>query len=162
MEQKDFSESDWKSLQFGPFWAYIVVGAQDGKLDERESAAFQSAVLAPGNMQGALGRNVLASLAADPDGTFQSWKADDRSPADGLKAIVEILAKVNADEATRYKGTLVWLAVKVAASSGSWLGDKIGDQERSAVMILANILAYDQRDAVMATTTPMVLDALPR
>lgn len=162
MEQKDFAGAEWKCLQFGPFWSYAAIAAQDGKLDQRESTAFKSAVNAPGNMQGALGRNVLASLAADVEGMFAAWQADDRSPADGFKAIAEVLAKVEPDEANRYKGTLIWLAVNVAAASGSLLGDKISDQERQAIIGLAQMLSFDVRDAVFATTIPGVLQYLPR
>lgn len=162
MERKDFSDEEWRTLQFGPYWAFSAVSAQDAKIEDKEKAAFREAMTNPGTMEGALGREVMASLTAEGEAVFVAWAADDRSPADGFKAVLGVLARVDAEEANRYKGTIVWLAVNVAAASGSWFGDKISNDERTAIMTIAQMLDYNVQDAVMATTIPMVLNALPR
>lgn len=161
MERKDFSDAEWQTLVYGPLWAYLAVAAQDGDLADQERFAFSDALADPGHMTGELSREVVASLAAAQTATFDSWQADDRSLADGFAAISKILAKVGADEANRYKGTLVWLAVKVA-HAGSWLGGDISQKERAAIESLAEMLDFNVTDAVMATYVEDVLEALPR
>lgn len=162
MERKDFSDDEWRTLQYGPYWAFMAVAAQDGNLDESEKAAFREAVGNPGEMQGNLGREVIQSVAAEETAVFAAWQADDRSPADGFAAITKILAKVDADEAKRCKGALIWLAVRVADASGSWLGGKISEKERGAIETVATMLSFNVTDAVMATYVEDVLKALPR
>lgn len=162
MARSDFSEQDWRTLQYGPFWAFMAVGAQDGNLDEGEKVALREALEYPGEMKGELAREIVASLAVEQTAIFDAWQADDRSPADGFAAITKILATIDADEANRYKGTLVWLAVKVADASGSWLGGHISHTERGAIESLATMLSFNVTDAVMATYVDDVLEALPR
>jgi hypothetical protein len=162
MQRKDFSDQEWRTLQYGPYWAFMTVSDQDRKVDDQEKAAFLAAIDNPGNMQGQLSRELVTSLAAEREAVFQAWQADARSPADGFAAINEILAKVDADEANRYKGLVIWLAIKIAGASGPWFGDKITADERQAVMTIATVLNYNLMDAAMATTMPGVLDALPR
>lgn len=162
MERKDFSDEEWKTLQFGPYWAFMAVAAQDGNLDEQEKAGFEFALAEPGEMKGTLAKEVVHSLAIQPTASFAIWQADDRSPADGFAAISKVLANVDAEEAKRYKGTLVWLAVKVAHSTGSWLGGNMSHKERGAIEEVANMLSFNVTDAVMATYVEGVLDALPR
>jgi tellurite resistance protein len=162
MERTDFSDEEWKTLQLGPYWAFMAVAAQDGNLEEQEKAAFELTLAQPGEMKGTLARAIVHSLAIQPTASFAIWQADNRSPVDGFAAIAKILAKVDADEANRYKGTLVWLAVKVAHASGSWLGGNISHKERSAIEEVANMLSFNVTDAVMATYVEDVLEALPR
>ncbi len=162
MQRKDFSDEEWKTLQYGPYWAFMAVAAQDGNLDEAEKNAFRDAVADPGEMQGELGREVVQSVAAEETAVFAAWEADDRSPAHGFAAITKILAKVDADEANRYKGALIWLAVRVADASGGWLGGKISHKERGAIETVATMLSFNVTDAVMATYVDDVLKALPR
>jgi hypothetical protein len=113
-------------------------------------------------MEGELAREVVRSVAAEETAVFAAWQADDRSPADGFTAITKILAKVDADEANRYKGALIWLAVRVADASGGWLGGKISQKERGAIERVATMLAFNVTDAVTATYVEDVLKALPR
>jgi tellurite resistance protein len=162
MQRKDFSDEEWKTLQYGPYWAFMAVAAQDGNLDQNEKHAFSDALADPGEMKGELSREVVQSVAAEETAIFSAWEADDRSPADGFAAITKILAKVDADEANRYKGTLVWLAVRVADASGSWLGGTISHKERGAIETVATMLSFNVTDAVMATYVEDVLKALPR
>ena len=162
MERKDFTDDEWRTLEYGPYWAFMAVAAQDGNLDEGEKSAFRETLENPGEMQGTLARQVVESVAAESTAAFTRWHADDRSPAQGFAAIGKILARVDADEATRYKGTLIWLAIKVADSSGSWLGGKVSQNERAAVERVATMLSFNVTDAVTATYVDEVLDRLPR
>lgn len=162
MERKDFSDEEWRTLQFGPFWAFMAVAAQDGNLDEGEKRAFHDATAETEGMKGALATEVINSVATEETAVLAAWQADDRPPADGFAAITKILARVDADEATRYKGALIWLAIKVADASGSWLGGKISHRERGAVETVATMLSFNVTDAVMATYVEDVLKALPR
>jgi hypothetical protein len=162
MQRKDFTDDEWKLLQFGPYWAFMAVGAQDGYLDENEKEAFTAALAETEGMKGELSREVIQSVAAEETAVFNAWQADDRAPADGFAAITKILARTDADEAKRYKGALIWLAVKVADASGSWLGGAISQQERDAIEEVATMLSFNVTDAVMATYVADVLEALPR
>ena len=162
MERKDFSDEEWRTLQFGPYWAFMAVAAQDGYLDEREKEAFRAALTETDDMKGGLSRTVVESVCAEETALFTAWQADDRSPADGFAAITQILDRTDADEANRYKGALVWLAVKVADASGSWLGGTISQKEREAIETVATMLSFNVTDAVMATYVADVLEALPR
>lgn len=162
MERKDFTDDEWKTLQFGPYWAFMAVAAQDGNLDAAEKDAFVSTLNASDAVQGDLGREVMKSVAEAQVSVFSAWQADDRSPADGFTAIREILARVDADEARRYKGALVWVGVNVAQSSGAWLGGSVSDRERAAIQTVAEMLAFNVSDAVMATDTDEFKKALLR
>ena len=104
----------------------------------------------------------MLSLAAEGGTLFEAWQADNRPAADGFAAIKQVLVKVPGDEANLYKGMLVWIAVTVARASGPWLSDKISNQERIAIKVLADSLEYSAQDAIMATFIPDVLRYLPR
>ena len=162
MERQDFSDDEWRTLQYGPYWAFMSVAAQDGNLDENEKNAFTDALADPGEMKGWLAKEVVNSVAAQPTAVFARWQADDRSPADGFAAITKILAKADSDEANRYKGTLIWLAVRVASASGSWLGGAISHKERAAIETVAEMVGFNVADAAMATDVEGVMKALPR
>ena len=162
MERKDFTDEEWKTLQFGPYWAFMAVAAQDRSLDPAEKDALVNALNASDAVQGELGREVMKSVAETQVTVFSAWQADDRSPADGLTAIRQILTKVDADEARRYKGALIWLGVSVAESSGAWLGGNVSDRERAAIQTVAEMLAYNVSDAVAATDSAEVKKALLR
>lgn len=162
MERKDFTDEEWRTLQYGPYWAFMSVAAQDGNLDDSEKAAFRDALADREGMNGTLSKEIVESLAGDEAGVFAAWRIDDRSPADGFASINKILTRVDADEAERYKGTLVWLAVRVAASSGSWFGDDISSRERGAIESVATMLSFNVTEAVRATYVDDVLAALPR
>jgi tellurite resistance protein len=161
MERKDFSDDEWKALQFGPFWAFMSVAAQDGHLDQAEKDAFVAAMADTPEMKGALGKEVMESVAGDEAAVFAAWQTDDRSPADGFGAIRQVLAKVDADEANRYKGMLVWLAVNVANAAGGWHGSVSG-QERHGIEQVAQMLAFNVADAMKAAADPAGADSLPR
>jgi hypothetical protein len=162
MESKDFTEKEWQTLQFGPFWAFMAVAAQDGRIDVNEKEAFTVALGDTTFVSGALGKAVVTSVSSGLDGVFAAWQADDRSPADGFAAVRQVLAKVDADEANRYKGLLVWLAITVARASGSWHGGAITGHEERAIEEVAELLAFNVADAVRAATVPDALELLPR
>jgi hypothetical protein len=162
MNRTDFSDEEWQTLQYGPYWAFMAVAAQDSNLDEDEKAALRAALADTAGMSGELGKQVVESVRASESAVFSAWQADDRSPADGFGAINRILARVDADEANRYKGTLVWLAVKVASASGGWFGGTISGRERGAIETVATMLSFNVSDAIKATYTEDVLKALPR
>lgn len=162
MDRKDFSDEEWKALQFGPFWAFMAVAAQDGHLDEAEKNAFVAAMGDTPEMHGWLSKQVMESVASDETAVFASWQDDDRSPADGFAAIRQALAKVDADEANRYKGMLVWLAVNVANSAGGWVGGSVSGSERRGIEQVAQMLAFNVGDAMHAADDPSGADTLPR
>jgi tellurite resistance protein len=162
MDRKDFSDEEWKALQFGPFWAFMAVAAQDGHLDEAEKQAFIAAMADTREMHGWLSKQVMESVATDETAIFAAWQMDDRSPADGFAAIRQILGKVDTDEANRYKGMLVWMAVNVANAAGGWVGGSVSGRERHGIEQVAQMLAFNVGDAMHAADIPSDADSLPR
>ena len=162
MNRKDFSDDEWKALEFGPLWAFMAVAAQDGHLDPPEKEALVVALSSTDSVQGNLGREVMNSVSAAKNAVFQAWEADDRSPAEGFAAIVKVLAKVDADEANRYKGLLVWLAVEVARAGGTWRGGTVSSEERHAIEEVAQYLGFNVSEALAAADNPNWASALPR
>jgi hypothetical protein len=154
MARQDFSDSEWRTLQYAPFWASMAIALVDQKVDEREGGALRRATSLSATIKNPFTRELMVSMAADGEALFDAWKADQRTIEDGLKETATLLGKATAEDATQFRLMLIGLAIDTARASGSFFGDKTTEQERVAIMQLATLVGHDPNDAVMMSFMP--------
>jgi hypothetical protein len=141
------SESERQQLLFAPLCVFEVVAGADGTIDKKEievlygflGAAHKSELMTA--VLGELQRDIDAKLAAHSSNSIPSYQR--------LAGAAETVSRqFSPEEARTFLAELMVLGRRVAEASGGILGfgQKISEQELSALKDLASILQY--------TTTP--------
>lgn len=139
-----FTESEWATLQFAPFWAFIQIAGSDGSIDEKETTSFNKELITDAPIyKSALVREVFLSVAPAFSQVLDAFRADTRKVFDGLHDTATALTKVDADQANMFKFAVMGIGKEVAAASGSFLGDKISEKEKEAWALCAVALSFD-------------------
>jgi hypothetical protein len=148
MNRREFSDLEWRTLLFAPFWSFQCVAGIDSHIDAKERDAFRDFVEHATEPEGTLGAIVLNELRAEFDGAVSTWNADLRSAPDGLKEAAAILLKVAPTDATPFGSMLMEIGVRVAgASGGGMFAGPIGMRERIALRGMAAVLGVDPAQA---------------
>jgi hypothetical protein len=145
-----FSSSDFKTLQFAPFWAFSAVASADGKVDEKEVKEYLSMVLGAQGFVHFLTREIVGSIARDYKNLWDSYVADPRSIEAGFTDVRRILeTSVSREDALGFKKSLVAIGARVASASGGGflgIGEKVSEQERVALTFVAVTLGLSPED----------------
>ena len=149
--REQLTDSEWQTLQFAPFWAFIQIAGSDGKIDEKETTAFHKELLTDAPIyKSPLVREVLLSIGPIFQATLNAFRADQRKVFDGLQDTARALAKVDADQASMFKFAIMGMGKEVANASGSFLGEKISDKEKEAWALCAVALGFDMKESQAA------------
>jgi hypothetical protein len=141
--RSSFTDEEWRTLQFAPFWAFHLVARADGLADEKELEALYTQFREAATQKAPLAREVFVSIAAEQQGVQTAYFADPRTVADGLRDVVRILdAKVGHDESVMFKGAVAWIAVDTANASGP-TGDPLELSEAQAIGVAWEALGFD-------------------
>ena len=142
-----FASREWQTLQYAPLWVFSAVADVDGKVDDQEWSALFKEIAEASLYQVPLIRDVFTSISEDVNNILKRYGADSRDVSDGLRDVVEILdSKVSLEESVSFKHALIFLGVKIANASGGGflgLGNKMTDEETSALSIIAALLEAD-------------------
>ena len=104
----DFSPSDQRTLQFAPLWLFSSLVGHAGRVNPLERQALRRCLAAAGRTSsGRLGEQVLASIDANLDALLQEFATDTRSIVTGLCAVSDLLDRLPAPEAQRFRHMLV-------------------------------------------------------
>jgi len=141
--RSSFTDEEWRTLQFAPFWAFHLVARADGRADEKELEALYRQFRESATQKAPLAREVFVSIAADRQEVQDAYFADPRTVTDGLHDVVRILdAKVGHDEAVMFKGAVAWVAVDTANASGP-SGGELEVSEAQAIGVVWEVLGFD-------------------
>jgi uncharacterized tellurite resistance protein B-like protein len=143
------SQAEWESLEFGVICVFFGVAASDGKVDGKEIEAFAQGINATLAHKSLLAREVFESVNNNLSDLLARYKADQRNQLKMLMDVADILEKsAPADQRDSFKRDLMSIAVHVANATGGFLGlgDKIGKDEKSALMTMAVALRVDFSD----------------
>ena len=106
-QTSELTAAEWRTLELAPFWVLSSLSGTYRNFDPVELELFadvlEAAALAPGR----LGRDVIASVRADPAAMQECYEADGRSIAAGLYAVADVLARTPIAEATMFRQMLV-------------------------------------------------------
>jgi hypothetical protein len=149
--REQFSDSEWATLRFAPFWAFVQIAGIDGTIDEKETAAFHKELLVDAPMyKSALVREVFASIVPSLTDVLAAFQADQRKVADGLRDAATALTKVDSDQANMFKMAIMGIGKEVAEASGPVLGSKTSEREKEAWALVAATLGFDLRESQAA------------
>ena len=141
-----FTESEWATLQFAPFWAFIQIAGSDGKIDEKETAALNKELITDAPIyKSPLVREVFLSIGPIFTQVLNAFRADSRKVFDGLQDTARVLSKVDADQANMFKFAIMGIGKEVATASGSMFGEKISEKEKEAWALCAVALSFDMK-----------------
>lgn len=159
-----FTDEEWRTLQFAPFWAFQGAGGMDSGIDERERQAFFDFVRSGPKLPDGVASDVMASIASDLDGISQAWDADPRSLPDGLDQTAVLLAKLPFAEARTFAAVLMVIALNVARASGGgglFSRGPIGIMERGALSGMAQRfkITAEEAERLLSETHAQGLDS---
>lgn len=127
-------------LMRAPLHVFMAVAAADGKIDKKELSAFEKIITSV--MMGAtpLLRETMAAMLPDMERHLDQMSQ--LNPVEDLRRAAQILDTRFPDEAPAFKQALVAIGVKIANSSGGFLGlgSKISKDEAQAIGGIAVIL----------------------
>lgn len=138
------TESDWQVMAEGPILAFLLVASADGKVDKKEIAEFGKVltVLAMQQTHPVVAR-MMSMAYHNLDGILQHLFSGQLNPAKKMQAFTTLVnQRFTDEEAQMIKSSLMFLAEKVASSSGGFLGfgPKISKDEKEAIGALAFLL----------------------
>jgi hypothetical protein len=138
-----FTDEEWQTLRFAPFWAFHLVARADGLADEKELEALYTQFREAATQKAPLAREVFVSIAAEQPEVQTAYFADPRTVTDGLRDVVRVLeAKAGHDESVMFKGAVAWIAVDTANASGP-VGDALEPSEAQAIGVVWEALGFD-------------------
>jgi hypothetical protein len=127
-----------------PLLVFLLVAAADGKVDKKELAMFEQII--SGVTAGAtpLLRDAMARMVPELERHLSDLQ--ERDPVEDLKRLATLLDTQFSDQASAFKHTLVAIGIKIAESSGGFLGfgSKISKTEAQAIAGIAVILGVAQ------------------
>jgi tellurite resistance protein len=131
------TDEESELLARAPLLAFLLVAAADGKVDKKELTAFAEIVDAM--MAGAPPLLQKAMSEMLPQMARFANEAGDRNPVEDMERVASVLDTHFPNEAEMFKRTLVAIAIKVASSSGGFLGmgSKISKDEKIAIAAIA-------------------------
>lgn len=124
-------------LARAPLLVFLLVAAADGKVDKKELAGFEAIIDVV--MEGAspLLRKAMSEMLPQMERFLGEMLG--RNPVEDLQRIAAILDAHYPEEAEVFKRSLVAIAIKIANSSGGFLGlgSKISKDEKMAIAAIA-------------------------
>ena len=155
MDYKEmFSADEWKTLQYALMWIFHAIANVDGYVDENEGAALMDALKGEVFFTNELIRQVLDSYGDDPKVVIAEYEKDGRVIPMGLKQAAELVEqKLDAEAATDFKRTLLYLGVVFAKASdeipGETAGARVSVEEKAAILTTAAILRLSLEDILL-------------
>ena len=149
--REQFTDSEWQTLQFAPFWAFIQIAGSDGSIDEKETAAFHKELVTDAPIyKSPLVREVFLSIGPSFRLILDAFRADQRKVFDGLRDTATALMKIQTDQANMFKFAVMGIGKEVANASGGFMGGKISDKEKEAWALVAIALGFDMKESQAA------------
>lgn len=140
------SAEEMTMITRSPLLIFLLVAAADGKVDKKEFNEFHNVIV--GVMTGAtpLLRDAMSRLLPRMEQTFD--ELEDVNPAEELQRLATVLDTHYPKEAMAFKEQLLNIAVKIAESSGGFLGfgSKISKDEKAVIAGIAVTLGLIEVD----------------
>ena len=116
-----------------PLLVFLLVAAADGKVDKKELAGFQKVIVGVMTAATPLLRDAMSRLLPQMDKFLD--ELEHINPVEELQRLAGILDTHYPQEAPAFKEQLLSIAVKIAESSGGFLGfgSKVSDDEKAAI-----------------------------
>ena len=132
-----FDGTEWKTLQFTPFWVYQLVAYADGDIDDSESGRIVDELLKAAKCENELASEVLNAVSKDYFAIAQKYAGDDRRAIDGIKDGAALLKQKAPEDVEGFKDAMMSIGRSVAESSDGTPGGDATDKEE--VEVLARI-----------------------
>jgi hypothetical protein len=140
------SEEDMKLITRAPLLVFLLVAAADGKIDKKEMIGFQKVSMEV--MVGAtpLLREAMSRLLPKIDEHLRAMQAS--NPVEQLERLSTVLDSFYAKEARTFKEQLMTIAIKIAESSGGFLGmgSKVSKDEKMAIAGIGMVLGLIEEE----------------
>ena len=139
-----FSTEEWEDLKTLPIVVCVLTAAADGKVDQKEAREIVRQLREGAALKDELHRELIVDLASS-GGVAQ--KGMDRQGAENIVERVKgaLKAKLSDDEYQRFISSLFLSGMRVASSSGGFLGmgDKVSKEEKAMLGAIATLFDLD-------------------
>jgi len=135
--KEKFTNEEWETLEFAPLWILTGIGGADGKVDDKEVAAFTKELGDAPLYKDELVREVMMDDLTSFTNLMTAYKNDARNVQTGLSQVADTLEKKAPEHADNFKKVMLSIAAKVANSSGPAFGNKISENEKMAFAVIA-------------------------
>lgn len=140
----ELNEEDIKLLAYAPVAVFCVVAAADGTIDKKEVKAFQVELLKGFIFESELMQKVMVHVISDFEPMISRFLKQEVDVKDIMEQILQLLdGKLDAEEARKFKLSMLSIGKSVAEASGGFLGmfgSKISKEEKRALVGLAMFL----------------------
>jgi hypothetical protein len=143
-ERDRYTQEEWRTLQFAPFWMFSAVVGAYNRFDPRDFQVFVRCLEVATMADGRLRRELLASVLADRDRLAEQFHADRRSIGVGLFQVDAVLRRAGDDEAASFKDMLVLDVGEGVARARGRYGTEMSDDDANAVALAAQLLASER------------------
>jgi hypothetical protein len=139
-QRSAFTPSEWRTLQFAPFWLFGGVSGAYRGFDRLEYEAFTRSLEVAAMAPGTLNQEVMASVAMDVDRLTQAFGADRRSIGTGLCEVAAILRRVPPHEADLLKSALISSVGEGVARARGRFGRHVSEEDAKNLDLVAQFL----------------------
>jgi hypothetical protein len=146
-EQDRYTQEEWRTLQFAPFWMFSAVIGAYNRFDPRDYQVFFRCLEVAALADGRLRREVLASVVADRERLAEQFRTEQRSIGVGLFQVDAVLSKAGQEEAARFKDMLVLDVGESVARARGRYGTEMSDEDAKAVALAAQLLGAEHYPA---------------
>jgi hypothetical protein len=136
-----FTDEEWRTLWFAPFWVFSAVVGRYRGFDPLEFEAFTACVERSAETgRGTLGGAVLNRVGLDMDRLARQYAGDSRSIASGLWQVGKLLARLPDGEAESVREALVVGVGEGVARARGRFGRYIGEDDAKTIELVATLL----------------------
>ncbi len=141
MYRGNFSDAEWDTIIFTPLWAFGLVAGADNKIEEAEAAALTKEISEAMLYKDEFAREVLTAIATSLHEVMPAFAKDSRNAIEGLRNAADLLdAKMPAGAADGFKLAVLGICIQTAQAAGPRFGDKVSQEEKGAMFIVAATL----------------------
>jgi tellurite resistance protein len=137
---RPINDEEKELLARAPLMVFVLVAAADGKVDKKELAGFQGILNTDLENAPPLLRDILSETLQKLERFLHEFK--DRNPFEDLVRTASVVDAHYPEEGELFKRFLVRVGIKIASSSGGFLGlgSKISKEEKTAIAVIAAAL----------------------
>ena len=139
-----FTTEEWQSLKTLPFVVCVLTAAADGVIDQKEAEEIVRQLREGAALKDELHRELIVDITSSAGG---DQKPMNRQGAENtVQKIKGVLKdKLSDDEYQRFVGSLILSGLKVANSSGGFLGmgNKVSKEEQAILGAIAALFDLD-------------------
>ena len=145
--KEQFTEDEWKTLEFSIIWMFQAIAGADKNIDINELKALEMLKQKADKFECDLLKELVPSFHYDISNVSDYFAADQRSIKTGLREIAEIVdVNLSFEQALLFKKSLLAIGMFIAYASGDVISSKMSNEELQLLVELALFMKMSIKD----------------